>query len=184
MPVKLIQGFQGTAIANHPYAGQQSSYFSSYSSPFNGHRGYTNAGGYATAESNGITSLAGNSWGPGGSAYTNVVSNMGSYPQAASSYASYAPPDNSKDVDFHAVLDQFVRNAGLSPHGDQDTSASTIQAKGDTPVFSFKKLYSFPFYLSTDNQPSEGFNVQIPYMKKHIRRMFQEGSFKSPKFFA
>lgn len=92
---------------------------------------------------------------------------------SSSPYPSYGGNPNSPD--FHAVLDSLVRNAGVSPTGavsnDQDVAASSsITSKGDTPVFSFKKLYSFPFYLSTDNG---GPSMTIPYMKQHIRRMSQ-----------
>ena len=97
------------------------------------------------------------------------------YAAAASNpYASYAmAPPSSGSPDFHAVLDNFVRSSGLTPAGsipgDQEAAASSFVKTGDTPVFSFKKLYSFPFYLSSDNAP--GFALNIPYMKRHIRRM-------------
>ncbi|XP_074605666.1 uncharacterized protein LOC141858729 isoform X2 [Brevipalpus obovatus] len=177
-------GFQGTAIANHPFSSQPSSFLSTYfPNPFSSQNNGGEYGGYASAsEPSGISGSSASVWSPKGSSYTNIVHPIENYPQAGSSYATYTPPEGPNNVDFHAVLDQFVRSAGLSPHGDHDTAASTIQAKGDTPVFSFKKLYSFPFYLSTDNHASDGFNLQIPYMKKHIRRMFQEGGFKNPKF--
>lgn len=137
------------------------------------------------------------------SAFGSYPASFANYPSFAGSqmpgsasgpYPSYAqsggvPTNGQGSPDFHNVLDSFVRNAGLSPIGgpgnsqhDQEVAASSIQAreKGqreDIPVFSFKKLYSFPFYLSSDNgNPSasssdNGFNLQIPYMKRHIRRM-------------
>ena len=100
---------------------------------------------------------------------------------ASSPYAAYSSPGASGPAgspgspDFHAVLDSFVRSAGLTPAGsvpnDQEMAASSITSKGDTPVFSFKKLYSFPFYLSSDTPSTSGFALNIPYMKQHIRRM-------------
>ena len=56
-------------------------------------------------------------------------------------------------IDVHKVLDQFIRSAGLSPQGDheaQASHASSFAKAGTTPVFVFKKLFSFPFYLSAD----------------------------------
>lgn len=56
-------------------------------------------------------------------------------------------------IDVHQVLDQFIRSAGLSPQGDheaQASHASSFAKAGTTPVFVFKKLFSFPFYLSAD----------------------------------
>jgi len=101
-------------------------------------------------------------------------------PAASNPYASYVTPSGSPD--FHAVLDSFVRSNGLTPAGaipgDQEMSASSIAQSGDTPVFSFKKLYSFPFYLNSDSGP--GMFLTIPYMKRHIRRM-SSNHFSLPK---
>lgn len=101
-------------------------------------------------------------------------------PAASNPYASYVTPSGSPD--FHAVLDSFVRSNGLTPAGaipgDQEMAASSIAQNGDTPVFSFKKLYSFPFYLNSDSGP--GMFLTIPYMKRHIRRM-SSNPFSLPK---
>jgi len=101
-------------------------------------------------------------------------------PAASNPYASYMTPSGSPD--FHAVLDSFVRSNGLTPAGaipgDQEMAASSIAQNGDTPVFSFKKLYSFPFYLNSDSGP--GMFLTIPYMKRHIRRM-SSNHFSLPK---
>lgn len=96
--------------------------------------------------------------------------------QYAPTYSSaYGPGYNANgNLDLHQVLDQFVRSAGLSPQGDHEAQASTIQSKGDSPVFSFKKLYSFPFYLSSDSSATEGYNLHVPFLKRHIRRMSAE----------
>jgi hypothetical protein len=107
------------------------------------------------------------------------------FPAASNPYASYSVaaspqviPGGGNNPDFHAVLDNFVRSTGLTPAGslptDQEAAASSFHKTGDTPVFSFKKLYSFPFYLSSDNVP--GFALNIPYMKRHIRRMSSSSS--------
>lgn len=164
--------------------------FSSGSGPSGVYPGSSGSGSspVASASSPGFSS---NFYSPQLSSFTNVVGGSGPIPSAGTNYPTYSPPSsgpgsgNPANLDFHAVLDQFVRSAGLSPTGDHEPAASTIQSKGDTPVFSFKKLYSFPFYLSTDQQPADqGFNLQIPYMRKHIRRALHEGSFiKNPKFF-
>lgn len=157
-----------------PFSAQPSSFYPTYafanpfsSQPVNGGVGFNSYGSSIPLSSNPYPT------------YTSTgIQNIRPYAQAASVYPTYAanPSSYSGDssggnLDFHAILDQFVRSAGLTPAGDQDTAASTIQAKGDTPVFSFKKLYSFPFYLSTDNSAQEGYNLQIPFMRKHIRRM-------------
>ena len=89
------------------------------------------------------------------------------------SYAS-----NGQNVDFHKVLDNFVRSAGLNPNGDHDVAASSnVEQKDTTPVFSFKKLYSFPFYLNAGEPNSnEGSYFTIPYMRKHIKRVSSDST--------
>jgi len=55
-------------------------------------------------------------------------------------------------IDVHQVLDSFIRQAGLSPQGDHDNAVAGSEVK---PVFSVKKLYSYPFYLSASgNKPT------------------------------
>lgn len=80
-----------------------------------------------------------------------------------------APPPHPSSPDFHSVLDTFVRNTGLTPAGSNPVPEVSPSKGGDTdtPVFSFKKLYSFPFYLSTD---SSGPSLSIPYMRQHVAR--------------
>ena len=85
----------------------------------------------------------------------------------------YSPPGSASSPDFHAVLDSFVRSTGLAPQGslppDQEAAASSLSQPGVIPAFSWKRLYSFPFYFSTDSAGS-GSRINIPYMKQHIRR--------------
>lgn len=126
---------------------------------------------------NGMTGQMGQMAYPSYSPY-GQASSMGSPATSASSpYASYAPPGSmpqSGSPDFHSVLDSFVRSTGLAPQGslppDQEAAASTLSQPGVTPAFSWKRLYSFPFYFSTDSAGS-GSRINIPYMKQHIRRM-------------
>lgn len=121
-------------------------------------------------------------------------------PQAAASHqhASAVPappglagghPGNSgpSSIDFHQVLDAFVRTSGFGPAGDQEAAAASgYGAKTDgTPVFSFKKLVSLPFYLSTEEKSLDGLaNAMgpagsaggyslhsMPIMRRHVRRM-------------
>lgn len=149
---------------NTPYATSASSYYPSY-----GTYAYPSLAAYPAYPATAVPAYS-----PAASYSYPSFAYPAPTPVAAASgpYPSFAPASGSPD--FHAVLDSFVRSAGLSPTGahDQEAAASSIQAKGDTPVFSFKKLYSFPFYLTSDNAASDGgFNLQIPYLKRHIRRM-------------
>lgn len=182
----LLQGFQGTSLANSGYATSASSYYPSYGAApgyptaFQS-SAYPQTAAYASAPAGAMAGYPGN-YAPASayatySPYSQIPGSV-QVAQASSPYQTYAT-GQSGSPDFSAVLDSFVRGAGLSPHGahDQEAAASNLQAKGDTPVFSFKKLYSFPFYLSSENPTNEGFNLQIPYLKRHIRRMspgFQE----------
>ena len=77
------------------------------------------------------------------------------YPYAMPSMVSpaVAPPPMPPPTDFNAVLDQFVQN-------------QMSQSVNNPNVFSFKKLYSFPFYLNSDS-------MNIPFMKQHLRRQDQ-----------
>lgn len=129
----------------------------------------------------------------GGNVYSGytpygAASSIGSpVPAASSPYASYAAAGvpHAGSPDFHNVLDSFVRSTGLAPQGsmppDQEAAASTLSQPGVTPAFSWKRLYSFPFYFSTDSAGA-GSRISIPYMKQHIRRMsssFGSGSSSS-----
>ena len=191
--VSMIQGMYpgGPIPSGGPFAASASSYYPQYAPypppPSAGHPGHgvPSQGPYGQSPFGaGPGPLGPSPFGPqvGGpfsqAAYPGPFSG-GLSPAAASSYPQYAPVPSGhgygqQSPDFHSVLDGLVRHAGLSPMGahDQDmSSSSTITSKGDTPVFSFKKLYSFPFYLSSDNRSPDGMNLQIPYMKQHIRRM-------------
>lgn len=161
-------GFQGTAQANQPYSfgsyGQASSSIPSYSYPL--YPGLSYSPNYA---------------------FQNGYQSYSGFPvaSASSQYPSYTPPatftpqsygSSPGTIDPYQVLDQFVRSAGLNPQGDHE--AQSLQSKGDSfaqsgtsPVFSFKKLYSFPFYMSTDP------NVPDNFYKRHTRRMSPEAQF-------
>ena len=72
-------------------------------------------------------------------------------PQSQYNAQSYGQSPNT--IDVHQVLDQFIRSAGLSPQGDHEAEAahsSSFAKAGTSPVLVFKKLFSFPFYVSTD----------------------------------
>jgi hypothetical protein len=168
-------GFQGTAQVNQPYSfgsyGSASSSYPSFAYPL--YPGYSYS-----------PNLLQNGYNSGYQSYSG-------YPLAASAssqYPTYTPGatftpqsygSSPGTMDFNQVLDQFVRSAGLSPQGDHE--AQSLQSKGDSfaqsetsPVFSFKKLYSFPFYLSTDQNSGDGYNYQMPFLKRHNRRMSPE----------
>lgn len=71
-------------------------------------------------------------------------------PSQSQTFASrpYGPGPGS--IDVHQVLDQFIRSAGLSPQGDHDSvrGDNSFAESQTKPVFSLKKLYSYPFYMS------------------------------------
>lgn len=155
-------GFQGTAQANQPYSfgsySQASSSYPSYAYPL-----YPNLPYSPNYFQNGYQGYSGYPMGSASSQYPSYT------PPATFTPQSYGSSPGT--MDFHQVLDQFVRSAGLSPQGDHEGHA--LQSKGDsftqsgtTPVFSFKKLYSFPFYMSTDPNVAEGYN----FLKRYTRR--------------
>ncbi|KAI1298748.1 hypothetical protein HDE_04034 [Halotydeus destructor] len=178
MFTKNKTGFQGTSMANTGYAASASSYYPAYgpgaasypgyagTSPYGGSSGYGAYPGMSAAQSGpnpygsfGVASYASPSYaqqanfgGYGGYSGANQMA-------AASAYPSYqGAPNGGGSPDFHAVLDQFVRSAGLNPNGgahDQDVAASSITSKDG------------------------GFNLNIPYMKRHIKRMSSSPSLVS-----
>lgn len=122
------------------------------------------------------------------------TSGSGPQPAASHAHASVAPPPSGgsggpgSSLDFHQVLDAFVRTSGFAPAGDQEAAAAQgyggKAADGGVPVFSFKKLVSLPFYLSTEEKSldglgnamppsaSSGYSLHsIPIMRRHVRRM-------------
>lgn len=87
----------------------------------------------------------------------------------------HQPQQSSGSIDFHQVLDALVRTSGFAPAGDHEAAANS--GYKDSPVFSFKKLYSFPFYLSTEEKQTEalpnaspdGYSVHsMPIMRRHV----------------
>jgi len=173
------------AAASSPYGSNYASYPSPYSSYGYGQYGPYSSGSSAAYPSYSGSQGAGQS--PYGSAYGNAAAASTPYGSAA------APPSQSGgSLDFHAILDQMVRAAGLNSAAgaDQETSSSNhhqsrgdyhqqaaAAAQGNTPVFSFKKLYSFPFYLSSDQTTSDGYNLHVPFLKRHIRRMSNDQTY-------
>ena len=82
---------------------------------------------------------------------TNNGQNTAFGPQAPYTAQNYGQSPNT--IDVHQVLDQFIRSAGLSPQGDHESEAAhsnSFAKAGTSPVLVFKKLFSFPFYVSTD----------------------------------
>jgi len=111
-----------------------------------------------------------------------MASASGHYPTYAQLNGPQAT-DSAQSLDIHQVLDELIRSAGLSPQGDHSPQA--LQSKGDSfaksgtsRVFSFKKLYSFPFYLSNDQSAVEGYGFQIPFLKRYISRMSPKMRYK------
>ena len=110
----------------------------------------------------------------GGQQYNNEQ-NSGYYGQASQQYGTSVNPaqantfhsqpygSNAGTIDVHQVLDQFIRSAGLSPQGDHENAkGDQSYAESETkPVFTFKKLYSYPFYMSssgTDKSSSTAYH--------------------------
>ncbi|KAH7645094.1 uncharacterized protein LOC124492727 [Dermatophagoides farinae] len=87
--------------------------------------------------------------------YPNQGGQIGTSPYTFHANPSQANTFNSKPygnqpgtLDVHQVLDQFIRSAGLSPHGDHE-NANKDRAYNDDQALSVKKLYSYPFYFSS-----------------------------------
>lgn len=107
-------------------------------------------------------------------------------PNMAAGASSPQPTSGLNSLDFHQVLDALVRTSGFAPAGDAEAAAAAgygSKSEG-TPVFSFKKLVSLPFYLSTEDKSLDGLAGasggpaqtgyslhSMPIMRRHVRRM-------------
>lgn len=85
-----------------------------------------------------------------------VHAGAGQSPSHQSIERNTQQPAGSGSIDFHQVLDAFVRSSGFAPSGDPDAAASGANKQDDSStVFSFKKLLTYPIYMSTEEKPTE-----------------------------
>jgi len=64
-------------------------------------------------------------------------------------------------LDVHQVVDDFIRSTGLSPQGDHENVPGDYAYAESKPVFSLKKLYSYPFYFSSSGDKATSYGNSI-----------------------
>lgn len=93
-------------------------------------------------------------------------------PSQANAFNSKPYGNQPGTLDVHQVLDQFIRSAGLSPHGDHE-NANKDRAYNEDQALSVKKLYSYPFYFSSSGDRPHTIRWVDFFFKKQINKFDQ-----------